>query len=188
MNESYVTVVGNLVGDPQGRSTKAGKPFASFRLASTSRRWDAQAQGFIDGNTNFVNVVGFNALGGNIMASLKKGDPVVVHGRLRVTQWVNADGVNMTGVEVDASSVGHDLNRGRSEFSKGDRAQYGGQDRPAALHARDQLEGPEAEPDDGEGVSDGAAPRAEETLAARGFARTVADADTDEYVAARTGG
>ncbi len=73
MNESFVTIMGNVVGDPQGRSTKAGKPFASFRVASTVRRWDSEQRRFVDGSTNFVNVVGFNALGGNIMASLHKG-------------------------------------------------------------------------------------------------------------------
>jgi single-strand DNA-binding protein len=192
MNESFVTVVGNLVGDPQGRSTKAGKPFASFRLASTTRRWDSEARRFVDGSTNFVNVVGFNALGGNIMSSLKKGDPVVVYGRLRVNQWVNGDGLNMTSVEVDAYSVGHDLNRGQTAFAKPERIQYESNDRLADPNIQASLDGvdrggadedgvlpDEIEPD-GPTLGDG-----ESAVAHGGFHRTDHDAETDEYVVAR---
>ena len=114
MNESFVTVVGNVVADPISRPTKAsGKPFASFRVASTTRRWDVENRSFVDGNTNYVNVVAFNALGANVMTSLSKGHPVIVYGRLRVNQWTTQNGDNRTSVEVDAYSVGHDLSRGR---------------------------------------------------------------------------
>src|SRR6185312_15692947 len=87
MNESYVTVVGNVVSDPISRPTKVGRPFASLRIASTTRRWDAEKRAFVDGSTNFLNVVAFNALAANVMTSVKKGHPVVVYGRLRVNQW-----------------------------------------------------------------------------------------------------
>ena len=190
MNESFVTVMGNLVGDPQGRSTKAGKPFASFRVASTTRRWDAETRGFVDGSTNFMNVVGFNALGGNIMGSLRKGDPVVVYGRLRVNQWVNGDGVNMTSVEVDAYSVGHDLTRGQTSFSKPERIQYDANDRLADPNIQASLD--TREPDDprGDGVPDeeassgGGDEDGNGLVVHGGFSRTTDDADTDDYVVA----
>lgn len=196
MNESFVTVVGNLVGDPQGRSTKAGKPFASFRVASTTRRWDAETRRFVDGSTNFVNVVGFNALGGNIMGSLTKGDPVIVYGRLRVNQWVNADGVNMTTVEIDAFNVGHDLTRGQSVFSKVERAQFETHDRLADPHIqaslRDTDDAQESEiagsgsdglPPGQAGPAEPEAGRTREKVVGRGgFDRAVEDAETDEYV------
>ncbi|MDQ2756084.1 MAG: single-stranded DNA-binding protein [Actinomycetota bacterium] len=134
MNESFVTVCGNVVADPQARSTKTGKPFASFRVASTTRRWDAEARGFVDGSTNFVNVVGFNALGANVMNSLKRGEPVVVYGRLRVNQYLAADGKHMTSVEVDAHGVGHDLTRGSSVFNRTSRPQFEPHDRLADPH------------------------------------------------------
>ena len=81
MNESFVTVVGNVVSDPISRPTKVGRPFASLRIASTTRRWDAEKRAFVDGSTNFLNVVAFNALAANVMTSVKKGHPVVVYGR-----------------------------------------------------------------------------------------------------------
>lgn len=194
MNESFVTVVGNLVGDPQGRSTKAGKPFASFRMGSTTRRWDGETRRFVDGSTNFVNLVGFNALGGNIMSSLKKGDPVVVYGRLRVNQWVNGDGVNMTSVEVDAYSVGHDLNRGQTAFAKPERIQYESNDRLADPNIQASLD----DGDRGGADEDGVLPDDLEADDERvllgdpgaavvqgGFHRSTQDAETDEYVVAR---
>jgi len=193
MNESFVTVMGNLVGDPQGRSTKAGKPFASFRVASTTRRWDAETRGFVDGSTNFMNVVGFNALGGNIMGSLRKGDPVVVYGRLRVNQWVNGDGVNMTSVEVDAYSVGHDLTRGQSSFSKPERVQYDANDRLADPNIQASLDTREPDDPQGDGLPDeesssgGGDEDGNGLVVHGGFSRTTADADTDDYVVANAG-
>ena len=118
MNESFVTVVGNVVSDPISRPTKVGRPFASLRIASTTRRWDAEKRAFVDGSTNFLNVVAFNALAANVMTSVKKGHPVVVYGRLRVNQWETEKGEPRTSAEIDAFTIGHDLTRGQVEFSR----------------------------------------------------------------------
>lgn len=177
MNESFVTVMGNVVADPQGRSTKAGKPFASFRVASTVRRWDAEQRRFVDGSTNFVNVVGFNALGGNIMASLHKGDPVVVYGRLRVNQYTAADGKNMTSVEIDAHGVGHDLTRGMSVFSRPERSQYDTTDRLADANIQAAMAEEERELDELPDLD-----RLEGLSAGGTFDRSVEDADSDPFV------
>jgi len=177
MNESFVTIMGNVVGDPQGRSTKAGKPFASFRVASTVRRWDSEQRRFVDGSTNFVNVVGFNALGGNIMASLHKGDPVVVYGRLRVNQYAAADGKNMTSVEVDAHGVGHDLTRGQSAFSRPERSQYDTTDRLSDPNIQATMNEDERDPDEPQDLRE-----LDGLEVAGGFDRAVEDADTDPFV------
>jgi len=131
MNESFVTVVGNVVSDPISRPTKVGKPFASLRVASTTRRWDAEKRAFVDGSTSYVNVVAFNALAANVMTSVKKGHPVVVYGRLRVNQWETEKGEPRTSVEIDAYTLGHDLTRGQSVFTKPDRTQLDSNDRLA---------------------------------------------------------
>lgn len=131
MNESYVTVIGNLTADPVLRTTKNGKPFATFRMASTPRRWDGREQAYVDGGTNFVSVVTFNSLAANVVASLSKGQPAIVHGRLRVNTWSNAEGHSSASVEIDASHVGHDLTWGQSLFTKPPRAQFDTTDRLA---------------------------------------------------------
>ena len=191
MNESFVTVVGNVVSDPISRPTKVGRPFASLRIASTTRRWDAEKRAFVDGSTNFLNVVAFNALAANVMTSVKKGHPVVVYGRLRVNQWETEKGEPRTSAEIDAFTIGHDLTRGQVEFTRPPRIQLDANDRLADPAIQDTFHG------DGEdGLDDGSDPvGADPTAVAEeqgadgpgvvvrgGFGRRVEDADTDEYV------
>lgn len=131
MNESYITVTGRMVADPEARTTKLGVPFAAFRLASTVRRLNARTREYEDGGTSFYNVTAFRSLGANVAHSLKKGEPVVVYGRLRVNQWMRADDTHATSVEIDAYSVGHDLSWGTTELTRVSRAQVDTQDRMA---------------------------------------------------------
>ena len=147
MNESFVTVVGNVVSDPISRPTKVGRPFASLRIASTTRRWDAEKRAFVDGSTNFLNVVAFNALAANVMTSVKKGHPVVVYGRLRVNQWETEKGEPRTSAEIDAFTIGHDLTRGQVEFTRPPRIQLDANDRLADPAIQDTFHGD----DDGDG-------------------------------------
>ncbi|HEY8307468.1 MAG TPA: single-stranded DNA-binding protein [Lapillicoccus sp.] len=148
MNESFVTVVGNVVSDPISRPTKVGRPFASLRIASTTRRWDAEKRAFVDGSTNFLNVVAFNALAANVMTSVKKGHPVVVYGRLRVNQWETEKGEPRTSAEIDAFTIGHDLTRGQVEFSRPPRVQLDTNDRLADPAIQDTFHGEAAGADE----------------------------------------
>ena len=197
MNESFVTVVGNVVSDPVSRPTKVGKPFASLRVASTTRRWDAEKRTFVDGSTNYVNVVAFNALAANVMASVRKGHPVVVYGRLRVNQWETDKGEPRTSVEVDAYTVGHDLTRGQSDFTKPDRTQLDSNDRLADPEIQRSFDGEEpGEAGDPRGPGESREPgepaqRGDSSSGAGGhvgggFGRRVEDADTDAYVMSAT--
>jgi single-strand DNA-binding protein len=141
VNEIYVTVSGRLVADPEARNTKNGVPFAAFRVASTARRVNRSTGEFEDAGTSFVSVTAFRSLGANVAHSLHKGDPVVVHGRMRVNQWLRQDESLGTSVEIDAYSVGHDLSYGTTTFEKVSRAQVDRSDRLSdeavqAAHAR----------------------------------------------------
>lgn len=117
-NENTIVVVGNVVDTPELKQTGRGDTFVSFRVASTARRWSGDKGGYEDGHTNFYRVAAWRALGVNVHASLRKGQPVVVTGRLRITPYVRGDGSTGTGVDIDATAVGHDLSRGRSIFTK----------------------------------------------------------------------
>lgn len=154
MNEIYVTVAGNVVGDPDVRATKTGVPFAVFRVASTVRRLNPQTREYEDAATNYVNVTAFRALGTNVAKSLTKGDPVVVHGRMRVNQFVRADNSHGTTVEIDAYNIGHDLARGTSTFTKVSRAQVDTSDRMADEEVQAAHDAANAV-DDGDPVTDG---------------------------------
>ena len=120
MNESMVTFQGWLGGDVRTRS--AGDAMVAwFRVASTPRRFNRSTQTWSDGPTQWYTVNAWRALGEHCAASLKRGDPVVVHGRLSHSSWVNSEGVEVTSLEVDATFVGHDLNRGRTQFARAER-------------------------------------------------------------------
>jgi single-strand DNA-binding protein len=73
---------------------------------------------WVDGQTSWFTVNCWRALGRNVKESLQRGDAVVVHGRVRVDVWEREDKSTSTSWIIDASFVGHDLNRGTSSFSK----------------------------------------------------------------------
>ena len=117
MNESMVTFQGWLGGDVRTQQAGAAT-VARFRVASTPRRLNRSTGEWHDGPTQWYSVSAWRSLGDHCAASLRRGDPVVVHGRLTQSSWVNQEGVEMTSLEVDASFVGHDLNRGTTDFSR----------------------------------------------------------------------
>jgi single-strand DNA-binding protein len=122
MNESMVTFQGWVGANVRLRSA-GGVPVASFRVACTPRRFNRTQQEWSDGPTQWFTVNAWRALAEHCADSLRRGDPVVVHGRLGQSTWVNSEGVECTSVEVEASFVGHDLTRGRSSFTKTERRQ-----------------------------------------------------------------
>jgi single-strand DNA-binding protein len=111
MFDTHVTVVGNLVAEPRLSFTKDGQPVASFRLASTPRRFDRTAGEWRDGDTLFTSVTCWRALAENVSASLKKGCSVIVLGRLSVRPYETKEGDKRQSVEIDAIAVGTDLGR-----------------------------------------------------------------------------
>lgn len=117
MNETMMTVVGNLVDAPNMRRTKNGHLVANFRVASTSRRYDRDKGEWIDSGTLFVTVTAWRALAQNVGDSLKKGQPVVVMGRYYQREFTKNE-VLRTAYELEAIAVGHDLTRGVAVFER----------------------------------------------------------------------
>lgn len=117
MNETLVTVVGNVATRPEFRRTPTGVPVARFRLATTARRWDRERGGWSDGPTSFYTVWAWRQLGENVVASVAVGEPVLVQGRLRVREE-ERDGQRWISADVDAITCGHDLTRGTSAFRR----------------------------------------------------------------------
>jgi len=117
MNEIMMTVQGNVVDDPALHETRSGHKVANFRLASTSRRFDRDEGRWIDGSTFFVSVSAWRNLGENAAVSLKKGQPVVVYGRYQ-TRTYEVNETTRVSHELEAISIGHDLNRGTSVWNK----------------------------------------------------------------------
>ena len=117
MNETVLTVVGHVASEPQLRVTTTGARVGSFRLAVTERRFDKALSAWRDGDTIFWSVSCWRSTAENVVDSLQKGQPVVVHGRLKQRSF-EKDGVHRTQLEIDAVTVGHDLTRGVATFVK----------------------------------------------------------------------
>ncbi|SCK20675.1 single-strand DNA-binding protein [Streptomyces sp. WMMB 714] len=115
MNESQVTVVGNVATPVEFRRSAAGLPTARFRLASTVRRYDQRSGGWADAFTNFYTVWAWRSLAANLASSVTVGEPLVVTGQLRIRQ-TERDGRQFASADLTATAVGHDLSRGTSAF------------------------------------------------------------------------
>lgn len=114
MNEPFVTFQGWVGGDVVHRETKEGS-VVNFRVGSTPRIRRRSGE-WVDGQTSWFAVSCWRTLADNVRDSVKKGDPVLVHGRLRADVWKREDGQSSTTYVVDALFVGHDLNRGTTAF------------------------------------------------------------------------
>lgn len=118
MNDAYVTLVGNVVADPTHVRLDSGVHVASVRIASTSRRFDRALGRWRDASTLFLTVSCWRALAENVAASVRQGDPIVVTGRLRIRNGPGKAGRRHTSVEIEATTVGHDLSRGVARFQR----------------------------------------------------------------------
>jgi single-strand DNA-binding protein len=133
MND-IITVCGIVATEPRHLVTETGIAITSLRLASPSRRWDRATAAWVNGATNWYTVTAFRSLASNVFKSLKKGDRIVVAGRVRIRTW-ERDGRGGTSVEIDADGIGHDLAWGISNWVKVPR------------HTSDSAVTPEAGPD-----------------------------------------
>ncbi|HEY5456623.1 MAG TPA: single-stranded DNA-binding protein [Acidothermaceae bacterium] len=122
MFDTQVTVVGNLVADPRVSYTKDGQPIASFRLASTPRRFDRTSGQWKDGDTLFTSVTCWRALAENVHLSLRKGNSVIVIGRLSVRPYETKDGDKRQSVDIDAMAVGPELGRATTIIKRVERS------------------------------------------------------------------
>jgi single-strand DNA-binding protein len=109
--DTYLTVNGNLVADPTLHSTASGASVAHIRVASSGRKFDKSAGEFRDGDPMFISVSCWRTLGAHVLATLRKGDSVIVHGRLISRTYDDKQGVRRNVHEIDAIAVGPDLSR-----------------------------------------------------------------------------
>lgn len=115
-NDTLVTLVGNVATEVKQHGGADGE-VARFRLAVAPRRWDRQREEWVDVPASFYTVWARRSLAANLSSSLSIGEPVIVHGRLRVREE-ERDGRWRCSADVDAVTVGHDLARGTSAFKR----------------------------------------------------------------------
>lgn len=100
-----VTVAGNLVADPQLNRTGAGQPVAHFRVAHTERRQNGDGT-WVDGATTYLAATVWGRQAEHVAATLRRGDRVLVVGRLRQADYQTPEGEQRTGYELVADEVG----------------------------------------------------------------------------------
>ncbi|MER8103317.1 single-stranded DNA-binding protein [Kitasatospora sp. NPDC094016] len=127
--ETAITLVGNLVDDPDLRFTPSGAAVAKFRIASTPRTFDRQSNEWKDGESLFLTCNVWRQQAEHAAESLQRGMRVIVQGRLRQRSYETTAGEKRTVFEVEVEEVGPSL---RSATAKVARASRPG---PAATDA-----------------------------------------------------
>lgn len=136
-NGLTVTVVGWAATNPR-EIVGDGVPFTSFRVATTPRWFDNRQGTWADGRTEWITVKAFRDVAHNIAASIRKGDPVLVHGRLQTEEWEGEKGLR-TGLVIEVSAIGHDLTKGKGTFVR--RTYLGGEGAGATDDAEEAVRG-----------------------------------------------
>jgi single-strand DNA-binding protein len=118
MNDAHITVIGWLAADPRYVATSTGTALMSLRVGCTPRRFDRASGQWQDTESTFVTVNCWRGLAENVNASeMKRGDPVVVTGRLRIREYLKDEQIRFSAV-IDATTIGHDLTRGSALFRR----------------------------------------------------------------------
>ena len=143
MNETQMTLAGNLVDDPELRFTPAGQPVAKFRVASTPRFRDNSTGEWKDGDSLFLTCVIWRQAAENVAESLTRGMRVIVTGRLKQRSYETKEGEKRTVYELEVDEVGPSLRNASAKVTKIARS--------GAAGATQQASGKSADP----GANDG---------------------------------
>ena len=117
-NETVITVVGNLVDDPELRFAPSGVAVAKFRVASTPRVFNKTTNAWEDGDALFLTCSVWRQAAENVAESLTKGMRVIVQGRLKQRSYEDGQGVKRTVYELDVYEVGVSLARASAKVTK----------------------------------------------------------------------
>jgi single-strand DNA-binding protein len=128
--DTQITIVGNLVDDPELRFTPSGQPVAKFRVASTPRYMDRQTNEWKDGESLFLTCNVWRQAAENVAESLQRGMRVIVSGRLKQRNYETQAGEKRTVFEVEVDDVGPSLLRASAKVTRaqrsGDASGFGG--------------------------------------------------------------
>lgn len=124
--DTQITIVGNLVEDPNLRFTSSGQAVASFRIASTPRFFDRQSNDWKDGESLFLTCNVWRQAAENCAESLQRGMRVIVQGRLKQRSYETREGEKRTVFEVEVDEVGPSLRNATAKVNKTQRQGGGG--------------------------------------------------------------
>jgi single-strand DNA-binding protein len=129
--DTTITMIGNLVDDPELRFTPSGAAVAKFRVASTPRYLDKATNEWKDGESLFLQCQIWRQAAENVAESLTKGMRVILSGRLKQRSYETKEGEKRTVFEVEVDEVGPSLRNATAKVTRAQRA-AGGAAAPAA--------------------------------------------------------
>jgi single-strand DNA-binding protein len=125
MNGNSVTIVGNLVDDPELRFTANGQAMAKFRVA-VSRRWQDRSSGEWKEESSFFGCTAWREQAENAAESLKRGTRVIISGSLQQRSWETQEGDKRSVVEIQVDEVGPSLRWATASIERNARKDDGG--------------------------------------------------------------
>jgi single-strand DNA-binding protein len=120
--DTNITIIGNLVGDPELRYTPTGQAVATFRVASTPRFMDRSTNEWKDGDSLFLSCNVWRQAAENVAESLTRGTRVIVSGRLRQRSYETREGEKRTVYEVEVDDVGPSLRNASAKVTRSTRS------------------------------------------------------------------
>jgi single-strand DNA-binding protein len=124
--DTAITLIGNLVDDPELRFTPSGQAVAKFRIASTPRFMDKATNEWKDGESLFLTCNVWRQAAENVAESLQRGMRVIVSGRLKQRSYETKEGEKRTVFEVEVDEVGPSLRNATAKVNKASRGPGGG--------------------------------------------------------------
>lgn len=124
--EPYITVVGNMAGDPELRFTSSGHSVASFTIAQTPRSYDKATQQHVDDETLWVRCTVWREAAENVAETLTKGMRVIAHGRLKARSFETKDGQQRTNWELEVDEIGPSLRWATAQVNRTPKQDGGG--------------------------------------------------------------
>lgn len=118
MRDSVITIQGNATANVRELGSKFEEASASVTVAVNSAYFDQETETFVDRKTEFFAVYMSRRLATNALASIHKGDAVVVTGRLSSGEWTDQDGNQRWSMKIQADTIGHDLTYGTTRFHR----------------------------------------------------------------------
>ncbi len=115
---NQICIRGFVSSDFEMQTTPTGLVVGKFRMGSNTRKLDRVTNQWSDGPTNWYRVTTFRGLAQNAVATLHKGDRVLVMGKLKIENYLRKDGTQGTSVEIEAESIGPDLAFGAAHYSR----------------------------------------------------------------------
>jgi single-strand DNA-binding protein len=124
--DTNITIIGNLVNDPELRYTPTGQAVATFRVASTPRFLDKNTNEWKDGDSLFLSCNVWRQAAENVAESLQRGMRVIVSGRLKQRSYETREGEKRTVYEIEVDEVGPSLRNASAKVSRSTRSGGGG--------------------------------------------------------------